>query len=134
MSRPAFEGMSAQELERRIDEYFTAMDEQERPYTVEGLCCDLGVGKDTLIRYRQHEQREGQDHVYDEHCEAIKRAYARCERYLAERLHSGKGSPVGQIFALKCGYGWQETPTRIEAVGGFTMLVDTSAADADDES
>ena len=131
MSRPAFEGMTGEELDAKITVILDAREAEEKPLTIEYLAYELGVDKHTLARYRKHDPGEHQgDHAYNAHCAAVKKGYLRCELWLADQLHSGR--PVGAIFALKCGHSWQETPQRHEIAGGFFMPVDTSAADDDD--
>lgn len=114
---------SVDELEMKIDEYFTSCWTQKvdpignpiflrnrngsktntpimlqsKPYTITGLAVFLGVDRDTLSNYEAKIDYFG----------TIKRAKQRCEEYAEEQLFIGK-NVVGAIFNLKNNYGWKD--------------------------
>lgn len=81
-----------EELAAKFDEYFDRQDNQDRPYTVTGLCSFAGfLSRQSLYDYA------GKPEFVD----TIKKARMRIEERLAEELLTRKGSVVGLIFALK---------------------------------
>ena len=47
---------SVEELQEKIDNYFNAMDEQERPYTISGLALFLDTSRRTLLNYEKRQE------------------------------------------------------------------------------
>jgi len=88
---------TAEELQDRIDNYFKDCDEKEKPYTITGLGLALDMSRQDLINYSNKE----------EFFDTIKKAKARVENYLEERLINDS-SATGIIFNLKNNYGWKD--------------------------
>jgi len=65
------------------------------PPSLEGLCLQLGISKQTWANYEKRE----------EFLETTARARGRIEEFLIQRLDSGKGTS-GAAFRLQCMHGW----------------------------
>ena len=100
--------MDAEELEKKIAEYFEDCDENDKPYTVTGLAYTLGITVKQLRDYKNAVDninilKQLDDSVKAELSNVVKRAYQMCQMYAEKRLLDAKcnKSPVGYIFALK---------------------------------
>ena len=100
--------MDAEELEKKIAEYFEDCDENDKPYTVTGLAYTLGITVKQLRDYKNAVDninilKQLDNSVKAELSNIVKRAYQMCEMYAEKRLLDSKcnKSPVGYIFALK---------------------------------
>ena len=100
--------MDAEELEKKIAEYFEDCDNEDKPYTVTGLAYTLGISVQQLRDYKNAVDninilKQLDDSVKAELSNIVKRAYQMCEMYAEKRLLDAKcnKSPVGYIFALK---------------------------------
>ena len=100
--------MDAEELEKKIAEYFEECDKNESPYTVTELAYTLGISVQQLRDYKNAVDninilKQLDDSVKAELSLIVKRAYQMCEAYAEKRLLDSKcnKSPVGYIFALK---------------------------------
>ena len=98
----------AEELEKKIAEYFEDCDNEEKPYTVTGLAYTLGISVQQLRDYKNAVDninilKQLDDTIKAELSCVVKRAYQMCEMYAEKRLLDSKcnKSPVGYIFALK---------------------------------
>lgn len=96
---------SAEELQRKIDEYVDDCTEREKPMTYTGLAYYLDfASRQSLWEYSKRK---------DDLSLPVKRAMLRIEQDYEERLASG--SPTGSIFALK-NRGWSDK-TEVEHSG-----------------
>ena len=100
--------MDADELEKKIAEYFEDCDNNDKPYTVTGLAYTLGISVQQLRDYKNAVDNiniltQLDDTIKVELSCVVKRAYQMCEMYAEKRLLDAKcnKSPVGYIFALK---------------------------------
>ena len=100
--------MDAEELEKKVAEYFEDCDANDKPYTVTGLAYTLGITVNQLRDYRNcvdniNILKQLDYDVKVELSNIVKRAYQMCEMYAERRLLDTKctKSPVGYIFALK---------------------------------
>ena len=100
--------MDADELEKKIAEYFEDCDKNDKPYTVTGLAYTLGISVQQLRDYKNAVDninilKQLDDTIKAELSCVVKRAYQMCEMYAEKRLLDSKcnKSPVGYIFALK---------------------------------
>ena len=98
----------AEELEKKIAEYFEDCDNEDKPYTVTGLAYTLGISVQQLRDYKNAVDninilKQLDNSVKAELSNIVKRAYQMCEMYAEKRLLDAKcnKSPVGYIFALK---------------------------------
>ena len=100
--------MDAEELEKKIAEYFEDCDNEDKPYTVTGLAYTLGISVQQLRDYKNainniNILKQLDNSVKAELSDIVKRAYQMCEMYAEKRLLDAKCNkpPVGYIFALK---------------------------------
>lgn len=100
--------IDADELEKKIAEYFEDCDNNDKPYTVTGLAYTLGISVQQLRDYKNAVDninilKQLDDTIKAELSCVVKRAYQMCEMYAEKRLLDSKcnKSPVGYIFALK---------------------------------
>ena len=96
--RPPFYN-NPDDMQVKIEDYFTTYEAMERPFTVIGLAYHLGFADtQTLNEYGKKE----------EFSVTVKRAKARIEQGKNEMLLSGKGNTIGLIFDLKNNHGWRD--------------------------
>lgn len=88
----------AEEMQEKIDEYFTMCEQKEEPPTVCGLALALDMDRSGLLRYEQ----EG------EFRNTIKKAKLKIEANYEQMMVSGKGSTPGLIFNMKNNFGWRD--------------------------
>ena len=104
-------------FEQAIQSYFDYCEVQCKPPTKVGLALHLGFeSRQSLQDYKVRVENEA--FAY-----SVKKAEAKIERYLAERVVLGKGSTPGTIFTLKAMHGWQETSV-VEHHHEVTLSVD----------
>lgn len=94
---------TAEQLQKKIDTYFTKCNTENRPYTVMGLVLALEFcSRQSLFDYCGGKNKNSSEFV-----DTIKRAKSFIERQVEERLFSN--CPTGAIFWLKNN---AETPYR----------------------
>jgi hypothetical protein len=106
---------SPEALQVLIDEYFTACDENKRPYTVSGLAVALDTTRRTLCDYEKK----------DDFTHTIKRAKQRVEQYAAEALFTSRNT-AGVIFTLKNNHDWvdrKEVANEHKHTGSVQILL-----------
>ena len=89
----------AEQLQKKIDEYFADCDEREAPYTVTGLALACDLTREGLLNY-EHD---------DDFSDTVKRAKQRVLKHLEERLYNKSTFTPGIIFGLKNNYQWRDT-------------------------
>lgn len=126
---------SVKAMERAIDAYFASCEGTQRldkrgnpvydkhgqpvmvgakPPTVTGLALALGLsGRKALLDYQG----------YEEFCDTVTRAKARCEAYAEERLYDNAGA-AGAKFSLGCNFGWHEVTETKLSTDGVKVIVD----------
>jgi hypothetical protein len=87
---------TVEELQEKIDAYFTECIDKKKPFTITGLALALDTSRRVLCEY------EGKD----AYSNAVKKAKLRCENFAEELLFAGSNA-AGAIFALK-NYGWRD--------------------------
>ena len=88
---------SPDDMQKKIDAYFTDCDRKEAPYTVTGLALAIDMSRQGLVNY----EKKG------EFFDTIKKAKGRVEEFLEQRLLSANCS-TGVIFNLKNNFGWRD--------------------------
>ena len=114
---------TVEDIEERINEYWSDCEVNEKPITMAGLALFLGVDRKTLVNYKSMKDAFNKDFF-----PAIKRAKQIIEMSYEEQLLQGKAT-AGVIFSAKNNFGWVDkmdidntssdgsmTPTRIEIV------------------
>lgn len=108
---------SVEEMEQAIEEYFNYCDENGKPYTISGLAYALDTNRQTLLDYQEK----------DEFSDTIKRAKAKIERFVEERLFVGSNT-AGVIFNLKNNYNWKDKQ-EIDAEVSSTVNINIELSD-----
>ena len=115
---------TAEEAEKRIDEYFKQCEKKKKPFTVAGLTGAMGfLSRQTLLGYDKAENHknipeEEQKKISD----AIKKAKLKIEQYLEENLIDGR-QVAGTIFNLKNNYNYIDR-TDINHGGNIIFEID----------
>lgn len=91
---------TAQELQDKVEEYFTACYQNQRPYTISGLALWLGLSTQTL---RNYEKTYGNT----EYADIIKIAKQRVEEFAEKSLYEN-GKTSGAKFVLQNNFGWSD--------------------------
>lgn len=94
-------------LNEGIEAYFAQCEASKRPCTMSGLAYALGTNRNTLLAYEG--EKDGRNSPGPLFVHAIKRARARVEQSMEERLLGKECHPVGAIFNLKNNFGWKDT-------------------------
>ncbi len=81
---------SHQELQKKINEYYDWAKENNKPLTIERLCCFLNTNRQTLLAYSR-------DEMYYDTIEAAKQVIMASK---AEMLNTKEGNTAGIIFDL----------------------------------
>ena len=119
---------TADDIEEKIENYFSYCNENSKPFTMSGLALFLDCSRTTLYQYENelikfHNMSENDKQRI---MNAVKRAKRMVEAYQEEQLFIGK-SPVGTIFSLKNNFNWKDTQeinnnTNISAINPIQQL------------
>lgn len=101
---------SVEDLDKKIDEYFTLCEEKKQKPLITELAYYLDTSRETLCDYKEK----------DGFSDSLKKAKQRCEIILERNLIEGKVNPTGSIFNLKNNYGWKDK-TETEHSGSFSL-------------
>ena len=108
---------TAEELEQKIEEYFSACYQTKRPYTMSGLALFLGLSTQQLRRYEK-------DYGDTEYADLIIWAKQRVEEYAEKSLYEN-GKSSGAKFVLENNFGWSsKQDVNVSAEVGVTRLED----------
>ena len=99
-----------EELDAYIDAYNKYCEEKEEVFTAIGLCCFIGINKDTFTEY----QKDPNFSV------TIKKAQTLAERALVTGSLMGKYNPSVSIFLLKNNHGYKDKQEQ-EISGGVEI-------------
>lgn len=117
--RPAFEGMTAEELDTKCRQILLDCETAGRPKTIQRLAWDLGISRETFNLYTSdnREKDEGSEYErFEAHSDVLKKARQEIELSAAEEA-IGK-SKAGQMFHLKAMFGWQDRNQQEVVVSG----------------
>jgi hypothetical protein len=89
---------SADQLEKKINEYFKICEKDNKHMTILSLCVHLGILRDTFSRYQEMEELST----------IVKSAKQKIESYQESLLFNKNVPTAGVIFGLKNGYGWKD--------------------------
>lgn len=95
-------------MEAAIGVYFSICDERGVPYTIEGLCAELEVTRQTLLNY---EKLEGYEAFFD----TVKRAKRKVEANMVEQALLGKYQSAVSIFLMKNNMGYSNDPKPLDS-------------------
>lgn len=109
-----------EELQKKIDEYFSFCDEKEKPYTICGLALAIDLDRKSLLNYSEDE----------EFFRTIKKAKQKCEAYAEEQLYLGKNT-AGVIFNMKNNYNWKDKTEQELTVEGIEVNINRKSVDVE---
>lgn len=89
---------TVEELEELITKYYERCEIKDKPLTLSGLACWLGIDRKTLYNYSER----------DDFFPTIKVAKDVIQADMEERALSGKSNATFSIFSLKNNYGWND--------------------------
>ena len=101
-----------EDMQKKIDNYFDYCEKNKKPFTVSGLAFALGLSREQLNVYCKREN----------FADTLKKAKARIEQYLEEKLVSGS-CVTGVIFSLKNNFGWADRQDIVIPSGGINIIV-----------
>ena len=99
---PAIDISDAEQVEERIQWYFSHCMENDMKPTVTGLCNALGIDMDTFRRWGNGTYRE------KTHSGMVKKAYAVLHELWEDYMLNGKINPVAGIFLGKNNFGYTD--------------------------
>ncbi len=85
---------------RRATDYFTACDNENRPYSLSGLCLALNITKKRFAKLK--DDRDFSD--------AVEMALLKIEAYIEENSMAGEINGTLALAMLKENFGWGEKP------------------------
>ncbi len=100
---------SVRQLENRVQDYFSLCDEENKPYTLAGICVHLGISREKAKKYLACEY----DTENARFSEVLRLAFLKVEAYAEENLFSAK-SATGTIFSLRNNFGWIDKREQAE--------------------
>lgn len=100
---------SVEELEGKIQDYFDRCEMKEKPLTMSGLACWLGVSRQTIVNYSYKE----------EYFDTINKARSMVQMDMEERGLGGEGNPAMTIFSLKNNFGWIDRQDIKQEISGL---------------
>ena len=107
-TRPA-KYKTAEELDKKIQEYYAWAKENDQKVTVTGLAWYLGMDRLSVFRMEKWEEYGYLKSVPEEERRKISTTIKLAKQYIEsqyEQLLYSKGSNTGAIFTLKNNYGW----------------------------
>lgn len=108
---------TVEDLDEKIEAYFSECKETDKPMTITGLALALDTTRETILDYEDRK----------EFSDTIKRAKLRCQEYTENYLYTGKNA-TGAIFSLKNNYGWVD---RTEVDNNVNVGVQISGRQAE---
>lgn len=120
---------SPEELQEKIDKYFTDCDKKKEPYTITGLCLALDITRQTLINYEDCFDNNWLKRLNNDekaiYVDTVKKAKLKCENYVEKQLLDpySKKNPAGDIFALK-NYGWTDKTEVVTSTKDINITLD----------
>ena len=102
---------TVEEVQERINAYFKECEEQEMYPTVSGLAYEMGIERQTLVRYKRLEDSEDLKYISDPAVRkaissSIKEAYKHIQNGYEQKLINSKTQVIGTVFALKNNFNW----------------------------
>lgn len=89
---------TVEELEEQIKKYYERCELKEKPLTMSGLACWLGIDRRTLVNYSKKE----------EFFPTISTARAIVQADMEERALNGDSNATMSIFSFKNNFGWND--------------------------
>ena len=100
---PKIDMTDAQQVDKRVFEYFEICENNDMKPSVAGLAVALGMDRSTLLRYRQGIIGKNEDVRI-----TLKRAVDLLDLQMSDYMQNGKINPVSGIFLMKNNFGYQD--------------------------
>lgn len=102
MGKPHFTKLAPTQIKQKIDMFFDMCDLDGEPYTITGICLELGTTRKTFWKYVEEYKDD-----YPEIAEIFGNAATRVEHELEKQVVTRESKMAGVIFALK-NHGWTD--------------------------
>jgi len=102
---------SPEEMEEKINEYFSLCEQTGEPLLLSGICLYLDIGTSTLHDYAQR----------PDFSEVLKKARMKIEHYIVKNVLQNKLNTAAAIFKLKHCFNWSDK-SKVEIEENKTML------------
>lgn len=102
-SLPPIDISDAKQVEQRINEYFTACEDNDMKPNMVGMANWLGIDRTTLASWKRGEYRG------DSHSHVIKKAVGILEDLWVDYMQNGKINPASGIFLAKNMFQYKDT-------------------------
>ena len=99
---PSIDTADPQQVESRIEEYFTICAQNDMKPSMAGLALAIGVSRQTLWHWSIGDIRE------ETHFNPIKKAVQILDAQMVDYMQNGKINPVSGIFLLKNNFGYKD--------------------------
>lgn len=101
-SWPEIDISDDKEVEKRLNQYFNLCVQDDMKPTVTGMCCSLGINKDTIWQWRTGRTRK------DTHSALINKYYDLLESLWEDYMLNGKVNPACGIFLGRNHWGYRD--------------------------
>ena len=108
MNMPSVDIMDADQVAKRINDYFVLYAENDMKPTVAGLAMALNMDRRRLWEVKTGNFVNGKTNLPTEVMDTIKKAYFLMENLWETYMNSGKINPVSGIFLGKNNFGYQD--------------------------
>ena len=119
---PPIDISDPQQVENRLNEYFSFCADNDRKPQVVGMCNWLGISRQALNEWLRGETRSAT------HGDIIKRAYAALEEMWGDFMLNGKINPASGIFLAKNWYGYKDVADVVVTPNNPMQDLDADAA------
>lgn len=118
----------ANELQKKIDKFFSDCKKEGIIPTVTGLAVALDTSRKVILDYENYCEHDDKlksldDSVKRDISNTIKRAKARIESEYEQQLLSAK-NPAGAIFTLKNNYGWVDKQEVVNTNNNIEVTIE----------
>lgn len=103
LSLPPIDISDAKQVEQRINEYFTACEDNDMKPNMVGMANWLGVSRETVNTWKRGEYRS------DTHSDVIRKAVDILESLWVDYMQNGKINPASGIFLAKNMFQYKDT-------------------------
>lgn len=103
LSLPPIDISDANQVEQRINEYFTACEENDMKPNMVGMANWIGVSRETVNTWKRGEYRS------DTHSDLIRKAVDILESLWVDYMQNGKINPASGIFLAKNMFQYKDT-------------------------
>lgn len=108
MNMPSIDIMDAEQVSKRINDYFALYAENDMKPTVAGLAMALNMDRRRLWEVKTGHFVNGKTNLPNDVMDTIKKAYFLMENLWETYMNSGKINPISGIFLGKNNFGYQD--------------------------